>query len=61
MAKNMATHVKSNVVVLGKIRERNFLASFSLDVHLRYFCEIEFLSPLFPYEVMSNILGDHLF
>jgi hypothetical protein len=34
---------------------------FNLDVDLRYFCEIEILNPLFSYEVMSNILGDHLF
>ncbi len=48
---NMAIYVKLNAHVLGKIKEWEYSMSFSLDVHIGYFCRAIFLGPLIPYAI----------
>jgi hypothetical protein len=53
--------VKSNVFVSRKIKELKDASFSSLNVDLRYFCEIDFSSPLAPNELILDIFKNHVY
>jgi hypothetical protein len=53
--------VKSNASILGKIKECKYSPSSTSNADIGFFCEVGFLGPLSPNDVMLNFPKNHVF